>query len=47
MGGRVSFAEVVRRYGRDFAADLFARSRLDHPTALKWETIALLDGLGH
>jgi hypothetical protein len=40
--GRAGFAETARRHGRDFAADVLARSRLAHPTAPERETIALL-----
>lgn len=45
-GGRAGFAETARRHGRDFAADVLARSRLAHPTAPERETIALLGELG-
>jgi hypothetical protein len=44
--GRAGFAETARRHGRDFAADMLARSRLAHPTAPERETIALLGELG-
>jgi very-short-patch-repair endonuclease len=44
--GRAGFAETARRHGRDFAADVLARSRLAHPTAPERETIALLGELG-
>lgn len=44
--GRAGFAETARRHGRDFAADVLARSRLARPTAPEREAIALLGELG-
>ena len=44
--GRAGFAETARRHGRDFAADLLARHRQDHPTDAERAMIALLGELG-
>ncbi len=44
--GRAGYAALVDKYGREFASDVLARSRHDHPTAPERATIALLDALG-
>ena len=44
--GRAGYAATAARYGRDFAADVLARSRYDHPTAPERAMIGLLDELG-
>jgi very-short-patch-repair endonuclease len=44
--GRAGYAATAARYGRDFAADVLARSRYDHPTAPEQAMIGVLDALG-
>ncbi len=44
--GRAGYAALVEKYGREFAADVLARSRHDHPTAPERAMIALLEELG-
>jgi very-short-patch-repair endonuclease len=44
--GRAGYAVTAARYGRDFAADVLARSRYGHPTAPERAMIAMLDELG-
>lgn len=44
--GRAGYAALVDKYGREFASDVLARSRHDHPTTPERATIALLDELG-
>ena len=44
--GRAGYAATAARYGRDFAADVLARSRYDHPTAPERAMIGVLDELG-
>ena len=44
--GRAGYAATAARYGRDFAADVLARSRYEHPTAPERTMIGMLDELG-
>ena len=44
--GRAGYQALVGKYGREFAADVLARSRQEHPTAPERATIALLAELG-
>jgi len=44
--GRAGYAALIGKYGREFASDVLARSRHDHPTAPERATIALLSELG-
>jgi hypothetical protein len=44
--GRAGYAATAARYGRDFAADVLARSRYEHPTAPERTMIGVLDELG-
>ncbi len=45
-GGRAGYQALVGKYGRDFAADVLARSRHERPTAPERAMIGLLDELG-
>ena len=44
--GRAGYAALVDKYGREFASDVLARSRHDHPSAPERATITILDELG-
>ncbi len=44
--GRAGYQALVEKYGREFASDVLARSRHEHPTAPERATISLLGELG-
>ena len=44
--GKAGYQALVGKYGRDFAANVLARSRHEHPTAPERAMIGLLDELG-